>query len=348
MKSELRNKQRVIDDMLLLLSQITNRDDIKTPLQDDSNLKYAENVSVSTQTCETINNTIETTIEMNKPIIAPHESPSNTVTQLDLVRKFHQSKYHDFKVQNRLSLKRRLQQLADYSYGQIEPMPSSNLQQLSQQLSLSQGFKSTQLDSDSESESDSDSEVHMEHLSTNTESVAEITTQEQQSDSAVCIMGDSILKHVTPWKVKNKLSQNRRVIVKSFPGAKSKQMKHFMHETLRNEHLDHVIVHAGTNDLQLDESPHKIANSIVNNLMSSIENYDTILSISAITCRDDELRHKARQVNNILRVSCKERNIGFIEHDNIQPKHLNGSKLHLNKLGTKNIIRNFVSHLEKY
>ena len=41
------------------------------------------------------------------------------------------------------------------------------------------------------------------------------------TDGTTCIIGDSIVKHITPWKIKSKLRSKQRIVVKSFSGAKT-------------------------------------------------------------------------------------------------------------------------------
>ena len=48
-----------------------------------------------------------------------------------------------------------------------------------------------------------------------------------------------------------------------------------------------------------------------------------------------------KDVNDFLSSSCHERNIGFINNDNINKHHLNNSKLHLNRKGSSLLARNF-------
>ena len=75
LRLELENKQKVIEELFLLLSRdsdTANPEVHKTLLQDDKNAKYAKNVSVSTQTCDVIDETIEIPLNMNKSIIAFH------------------------------------------------------------------------------------------------------------------------------------------------------------------------------------------------------------------------------------------------------------------------------------
>ena len=76
----------------------------------------------------------------------------------------------------------------------------------------------------------------------------------QRNDTTV-ITGDSIINGLR----NNLLSRatKRRVTVRSFPGASSSDMKHYLQPSLLLEPSG-IILHAGTNDLR-DSSPRAVA-----------------------------------------------------------------------------------------
>ena len=75
----------------------------------------------------------------------------------------------------------------------------------------------------------------------------------------------------------------------------------------------------------------------------------SIFHVSSIIARGDHLNEKAKAVNSVVRRLCQERNICFIDHENINPDiHLNNSRLHLSKSGTKVFARNLIRILSKY
>ena len=69
--------------------------------------------------------------------------------------------------------------------------------------------------------------------------------------------------------------------------------------------------------------------------------------VSGVINRGDDLNGKANALNETLKASCLSRNIGFIEHSNINLQDLNGSRLHLNKSGDNKISKNFREFIEK-
>ena len=60
------------------------------------------------------------------------------------------------------------------------------------------------------------------------------------------------------------------------------------------------------------------------------------VSFSNLTARKDQYRKNALEVNQNLKVLCRQKNINIIDYGNtITVRHLNGSKLHLNLKGNK-------------
>ena len=64
--------------------------------------------------------------------------------------------------------------------------------------------------------------------------------------------------------------------------------------------------------------------------------------VSSLVQRSDGFNNKVKQVNETLKSLCEQRNIGYIDNLNIDPtSHLNRSKLHLNRTGTRILQENF-------
>ena len=60
---------------------------------------------------------------------------------------------------------------------------------------------------------------------------------------------------------------------------------------------------------------------------------------------DDALGYKVNQVNTVLKQMCYQHHWKFIELSNIIPSHVNRSGIHLNKMGTEKLSRNFNKHI---
>ena len=59
------------------------------------------------------------------------------------------------------------------------------------------------------------------------------------------------------------------------------------------------ILHVGTNDLSLDDTPEAISKRIIANV-ESLEKEHNEVAISNIVARGDDLKEKGKTVNNIL------------------------------------------------
>ena len=95
----------------------------------------------------------------------------------------------------------------------------------------------------------------------------------------------------------------------------------------KNPH--YVIFHVGTNELNSELPPERIAKSVID-VAKNIRSDSRIVSISGIVPRNDNFNIKAAEVNKELSKMCDKEKLLFLSHSNINPKiHLNKSKLHL-------------------
>ena len=145
-------------------------------------------------------------------------------------------------------------------------------------------------------------------------------------------MGDSIVKHVRGYELSRKV-ENCKVYVKSFSGAKVMCMEDYVKPTLR-EMPNHIILHVRMNDVPTKKAAEQIVENIANLAVKLKRNFD--VSISSITARNDQYQKKAADVNRELKEKCREKKLQFLDYGNtITVRHLNASKLHLNKRGTQ-------------
>ena len=124
-------------------------------------------------------------------------------------------------------------------------------------------------------------------------------------------------------------------------------MQDYVRPTIR-ENPNHIILRVGTNDLATNIPPEKEAESIID-LASPLKSNSCSEAISNITVTNDRYWKKVVQVNRHLETLCIERNFELITHDNIMTeKHLNGSKLHLNKRGSVILSTTFTEAISNY
>ena len=83
---------------------------------------------------------------------------------------------------------------------------------------------------------------------------------------------------------------------RSFSGAKVCCMVNHVKPTLRDDKPDHIILHAGTNDLRAEKTSSQIAKSIIG-LTTSLKNNGNSVIVSGIVPRFDNLNNKATEVN---------------------------------------------------
>ena len=163
----------------------------------------------------------------------------------------------------------------------------------------------------------------------------------------VYILCDSIVKKLNGYLQTRKIKHKHLVKVRSFSGAKISCMTDHVKPTLRDINPDHIILHAGTNDVRTKNTASQIAKTTID-LATSMKNDNTV-TVSGIVPRLHDLNNKANEMNRHLVLMCKERNISFLSHDeSIDPsKHLNESKLHLNSNGIKIFAEDFSRFLVK-
>ena len=142
------------------------------------------------------------------------------------------------------------------------------------------------------------------------------------------ILGDSMVKHVYGWELKEKCGDNCNVYVKSFPGATTKDMYSYSQPSIERK-PDIAILHVGTNDLvtrrgEEMKSEVEIAQGIVD-LADHIRSHDIEVVVSGIIAHGEKYLDKKREkVNFILEDLCSEKKLTFIDHPNIEAtKHLN-------------------------
>ena len=133
-----------------------------------------------------------------------------------------------------------------------------------------------------------------------------------------------MIKDIKGWLIS---SHARKVVVKHFSGAKTKDMKSYVIPTVEQK-PDNIIPHTGRNNLKTIDKPEEITMGILNLAMTCKMDTNSVF-ISGIVPRSDKLNEKASKVNSILRHECNVRSTCFIDH--ISPRfHCNRSVLHLN------------------
>ena len=167
------------------------------------------------------------------------------------------------------------------------------------------------------------------------------TSGEVGQNRRVYIIGDSMIKGIKHWKMQSK---DTKVVVRSFAGAKTRQMMHYA-KPAEEDNPSLYILHIGTNDLKENKSAVEIADEITS-LARSLKKDNNEVKVSGICPRGDNLNDKASGVNKILEQRCKHYQLGFINHKQMDAKyHTNGSNLHLNRAGDSILAKSFLCEI---
>ena len=177
------------------------------------------------------------------------------------------------------------------------------------------------------------------HNSSNT-----LNHNQERSSPTTVIIGDSIIRNIQGWQLGKEVGH--RVVVKSFAGATTSDMSHYVKPTL-DKKPDQIILHAGTNDLG-KLSPSEIADNIVDLAREIESSTDAQVIISELVTRSDlSDSGNVDAVNKRLRKFCNQRQWHFILHDDIHSTDLNRGGLHLGETGIAKMYNNFANKLHE-
>ncbi len=162
---------------------------------------------------------------------------------------------------------------------------------------------------------------------------------------AIEIVGDSLIKDIQSYRMNEASgSPDEKIYVKSFPGATIDCMQSHICPTLKRN-PSAIVIHCGTNDLRKPATAEDIAGEVLE-LANLTKTNDNRVLVSGIVPRGDRWQSKAIEVNYILKQLCYEQNFNFIDNNNISPLlHLNRSRLHLNREGTRILANNYLHAL---
>ena len=173
------------------------------------------------------------------------------------------------------------------------------------------------------------------------------SNKNKNKNRSITIIGDSLLKDIKAFKMRNALSSNEKIYIKSFPGATTEDMKDYIKPSLKYN-PDLVILHTGTNSLRSEKLPEGIADDIMKIALETKTDENDV-AISGIIPRSDDMKLNAKgiQVNDFLKIKTSQYGFGFIANDNFKTNfHLNNSGLHLNFTGTNTFGNNLLNYIK--
>ena len=92
-----------------------------------------------------------------------------------------------------------------------------------------------------------------------------------------------MLRDIEPYKMRLAVGKSEKVNIKSFAGADTESMEHYVRPSKKHEN-DLVILHFGTNDLRSDKHANEIAQGIIN-VGSDMKTKTNEIMISSIVSR---------------------------------------------------------------
>ena len=90
---------------------------------------------------------------------------------------------------------------------------------------------------------------------------------------------------------------------------------------IREKNANYLIFHVGTNELNSELPPERIAKSIID-VAKNTKSDSRIVSISGIVPRNDNFNIKATEVNKELSKMCDKEKFLFLSHSNITRKSI--------------------------
>ena len=156
------------------------------------------------------------------------------------------------------------------------------------------------------------------------------------------MVGDSMIAGLR----ERKLSRNRKVKVRIFPGAKMTNFYYYLVPLLKKK-PDNIILHFGTND-----APYKNEDELYKELKSIKDFIKKRHPSCKVYISAPILRLDNKNANSILKRYVDKLKVveekSVILHDNILSSHLNKDRLHLNSYGTIKLAQNFISRIRMF
>ena len=152
------------------------------------------------------------------------------------------------------------------------------------------------------------------------------------------LVGDSIIKQIQGWKLGKKVGHG--VVVKSFSGATTSDMKHYLKPTLE-KNPQQILLHVGTNDLR-DQNPNVVVDNAVEIARKIESETNARIILSELVARSDKVSSDSvKTVNRKLKKFCNQNNWKLDQHQNITR-----NDLHLNNIGNNILFKNFIKCLD--
>ena len=158
------------------------------------------------------------------------------------------------------------------------------------------------------------------------------------SKKEIMIVGDSIIKHANGREV----CRNDSVKIRCHPGTTTDDIIDYVRPTARKK-PDMIIIHTGTNDIQNKVNTLQKVRKVITTIKENDVNNKIQIAFSSVIHRDDQdFEEEIKEINRKLENVCK-----FTNDNNVDGSCLNRSKIHLNKSGTAQLVRDFSQALKR-
>ena len=120
------------------------------------------------------------------------------------------------------------------------------------------------------------------------------------------IIGDSMVKDVDGYLLTGSIKRKFIMKVRPFSSARTVDMQVYIKSTKCDFDPSLYLLHVGTNDLLLEDTPEAISKRIIATAESLKKEHDEV-AISDIVARGDDLKEKGKTLSNILIEECKKK-----------------------------------------
>ena len=163
----------------------------------------------------------------------------------------------------------------------------------------------------------------------------------------IFVVGDSHVKRMKRIDFNSQL-RSGKAFFKTFSGANTKQLSHYIIPTLVDDKPDAVIVHVGTNDILNGANDNELANSIMKiGIVCKQYGVNDVVISSILVKKSPRLNALVRRVNDQLRDLCVTNGFQFISNDTISTDYLWRDGIHLKDAGTDILSSNFCKILNE-
>ena len=146
----------------------------------------------------------------------------------------------------------------------------------------------------------------------------------------------------------NKQLRSGKAFFKTFSGANTKQLSHYIIPSLVDNKPDKVIIHVGTNDVLNGANDTELANSIIKiGMICKQHGVNDVFISSILVKKSPRLNALVCKVNDQLRDLCVSNGFQFISNDMISTDYLSRDGINLQDAGTDILSSNFCKILNE-